>query len=228
MAASRGSGATVRASRAAGRTAAERTSGAAPEGRRARNKRDKLGRITRAASELFREQGFDETTARAICERAGIATGTLFLYVRDKRELLLLLFRPLAERAFARLPVGLRDGEQLVDGLVHLFGAFFRIYARDPLLARVFVQELFFRSDQGAEMRALSRELEARVARIVDDARARGALRTDVPARRQTAALLAHYAMWIQLWLGTGVASRRAAERGLRDALVLQVEGLAP
>jgi len=125
-------------------------------GLRERKKRDKRERIVRAARELFREQGFDATTGRQICERAGIGTGTLFLYVRDKRELLFLIFRPLAERTFARLPDGLAPDEGAVDGWMRLFGAFYRLYGRDPRLARLFLQELFFRDDPGEGMVALN------------------------------------------------------------------------
>lgn len=210
-----------------GEPSTSRTASVPTPGRRERNKRDKLERIVRAATELFREQGFEATTGRQICERAGIATGTLFLYVRDKRELLSLIFQPLAERAFRRLPQGLREGEDVVDGLMHLFGAFFRIYARDSRLARLFVRELLFRGDQGEGMRALADGLAARVSRIAADGQARGELRSDVDAGDLGRALLAHYVFWIQLWLGTGVAGRRTAQRGLRAGLELQVAGIA-
>jgi AcrR family transcriptional regulator len=204
-----------------------RGAAAARPGRRERNKREKRQRILRAASELFREQGFDATTGREICERAGIATGTLFLYVRDKRELLFLIFRPLAERAFRRLPAGLRHGEGVVDGLMAVFGTFFRVYGRDPRLARVFVQDLLFRDDRPEDLLALSTELFSRVSRIVADGRARGELRTDLESEALVQAVLAHYVLWIQLWLGTGAVGRRAAERGLRQALEVQLAGIA-
>ena len=198
----------------------------APEGRRERNKREKRERIVQAATELFHEQGFEETTGRQICERAGIATGTLFLYVRDKRELLYLIFRPRAEAVFARLPVGLREDESLVDGLMGLFGAFLRMYGREQPLAKIFVRELLFREDQVDEMRALASELGRRVARIVADGRSRGELRSDVDFADTANALGAHYVLWVQLWLGTGVVGRRKAEEGLRRALELQLQGL--
>ncbi|MGH0033798.1 MAG: TetR/AcrR family transcriptional regulator [Myxococcota bacterium] len=198
-----------------------------PPGRRERNKREKLERIVRAATGLFRAQGFEATTGRQICQQAGIATGTLFLYVRDKRELLFLIFRPRAERAFARLPRGLGEDEGVVDGLMRLFGAFLRIYGRDVALARLFVQELLFRSDPAEGMQALSAELRTRVARIVADAVERGELRADVAPDELGQALGAHYVLWIQLWLGTAAVGRRAAERGLRRSLELQLEGIA-
>jgi AcrR family transcriptional regulator len=186
---------------------------ARPSGRREQNKREKLARIVDASAELFREQGFHATTGRQICERAGIATGTLFLYVQDKRELLFLVFRPLAEGAFARQVPGLADGESVVDGLMRLFGSLLRVYARDAALARLFVQELLFRPDPGQGMRSLNEEFGRRVARVVSEARDRGQLRDDLDLGELGQALGAHYVFWIQMWLGTGAVGRRAAER---------------
>ena len=55
-------------------------------------KRDKEARIRAAAMELIRRHGFAATTTAAVAERAGIAAGTLFRYVKTKEELLDLVF----------------------------------------------------------------------------------------------------------------------------------------
>ncbi|BAS11227.1 tetr family transcriptional regulator protein [Arthrobacter sp. Hiyo4] len=60
-------------------------------GRRERNKQDKLDRITAAARELFSEHGVDDVTTQQIADKADIGTGTLFLYAKNKAELLLLV-----------------------------------------------------------------------------------------------------------------------------------------
>ena len=49
---------------------------------------DPRGRLLRAALELFAEQGYDETTAAQIAERAGLTKATLFRQFPDKREIL--------------------------------------------------------------------------------------------------------------------------------------------
>ncbi|HBX81031.1 MAG: TetR/AcrR family transcriptional regulator [Propionibacteriaceae bacterium] len=77
------------------------TSPATP-GRRERNKQQKLERIVAAAADLFAERGVDDVTTTEIAERADIGTGTLFLYAKNKGELLLLVQNGLYEKALAR------------------------------------------------------------------------------------------------------------------------------
>ncbi len=61
------------------------------KGRREQNKEQKLQRILAAATELFAAHGIEEVTTQQIAARAEIGTGTLFLYARNKGELLLLV-----------------------------------------------------------------------------------------------------------------------------------------
>jgi AcrR family transcriptional regulator len=46
------------------------------------------GRLERAAMELYRERGFDQTTVAQIAERAGLTERTFFRHFTDKREIL--------------------------------------------------------------------------------------------------------------------------------------------
>ena len=62
-------------------------------GLRERNKLEKIQRIKAAATKLFSEKGFDEATTRDIAKRAHVGKGTLFLYAKDKRDLVLLLYK---------------------------------------------------------------------------------------------------------------------------------------
>lgn len=49
---------------------------------------DARDRLRRAALELYREQGFDQTTAAEIAARAGVNERTFFRHFPDKREVL--------------------------------------------------------------------------------------------------------------------------------------------
>ena len=201
---------------------------AAPDGRRERNKREKWARIERAARAEFAKRGFEAATLRAIAARARVATGTLFLYARDKRALLFLVFQDEARRIFAEARDAAGTGTPLVDALMGLFGRFLDFYERDPELSAAILREFFFRPYEPERLGALTREYGALVADFVERARARREIRSDVPAAAAANALFAHYAYWVQTWLGSRLVSREQAESSLRNALVLQIEGLRP
>ena len=198
------------------------------EGLRERNKREKLARIRSAARALFAKRGFEATTAREICERAGIGTGTLFLYVRDKRELLFLTFEEDARRIFAEGRAAAARERGVVEQLMAIFDRFIAYYARDRAHAKALVQELFFREHDPERMGRLTLEFGAHVAELVARAQARGQIRADLGSMLVANALFAHYAYWIQGWLGAALVSREGAEDGLRRSLELQLEGLRP
>lgn len=197
-----------------------------PDGLREQKKRDKRERIVASARSLFEAKGFEATTAREICQAAGIGTGTLFLYVRDKRQLLFLVFRDDAHGLFADGVRAARNAGDLVDALSRLFGVFIAYYARRPALSRVIVQELFFRPHEPEHMGALTLEYAGHVASLVQTAQQRGEIRRDLPTEAMSAACFAHYAFWIQGWLGSGMVTRDQAETKLRRALALQVDGM--
>jgi len=195
-------------------------------GLRERNKREKLTRIRAAARTLFRRHGFEATTAREICDRAGIGVGTLFLYVRDKRELLFLTFEEDARRIFAEGRAAAAGEKQLVDQLMALFGRFIAFYARDVAHAKELVGEVFFREHDPDGIGRLTLEFGAHVADLVAKAQERGELRADLAPAMAAVALFAHYAYWVQGWLGAGIVAREGVEAGLRGALELQLDGL--
>lgn len=195
---------------------------------RERNKRDKWTRIQRAARAIFSRDGFDAATLRAIAARAGVATGTLFLYARDKRALLFLVFQDESRRIFAEARAEADADTPLVDALMQLFGRFLDFYARDPALSAAILREFFFRPYEPEALGALTREYGALVGDFVAAARARGELRSEVPVAVAASALFAHYAYWVQAWLGSRLVSREDATQRMREALQLQIEGLRP
>ncbi len=193
---------------------------------RERNKQEKLERIRRSARELFQKQGFARTTGRQICERAEIGTGTLFLYVKDKRELLLLVFQEDVQHLYAE---GLRRAATkatLSDALMELFGGFFDFYAAHPNLAREILFELLFRELEPDSPGGLSLEFLKHVENLIQAAIQRGELRTDIDPLTAAAACFAQYSFWVPAWLGVGMIDRVEAEERLRAGLELVVDGM--
>jgi len=192
-------------------------------GLRERKKRDKRVRILAAARALFEEQGFDGTTGRQICERAGVATGTLFLYVKDKQELLLWIFEADARHILERRPSA---SGGVVDRWLGIFNPFLSLYARNPALAASYVKELLFRPERPPELIRLNRELRDAVRDVAREAQASGELRDDLDADEIALIVTGQYAHLVQLWLGVGAVGVRQVRTRLRRNLDLLIEGL--
>lgn len=193
--------------------------------RREENKLEKQTRIRDAAWSLFRELGYEATTTKAVAERAGIASGTLFLYAPTKDDLLVLLFRDeldaiLAAR-FASLPAGL----DLVGRFVHVCRGFYERYARDPELARRFVQSIF--TVEGASrdsMRSLDREFVVAIASAIEADKASGVLRRDVDTPLLAKSFFAIYGVNVIEFLARG-GDVDAAVATLERALRMLIDG---
>jgi AcrR family transcriptional regulator len=192
---------------------------------RERSQAAKGERIRAAALALFKERGFEATTTREVADRASIAAGTLFLYVRNKEELLDFVFAGEIERVvdarWASLP---RRGD-LVTRLMHLFDGLYEFYARDLELARLLVRHAVL-ARQGGSTR-LTYGFLGRLAELVAEARAAGQLGGTLDPGE-----LAIHAF--TLYLGgvfaivNGVMARDAASAMALRALEVHFAGLRP
>ncbi|MCY1082638.1 TetR/AcrR family transcriptional regulator [Archangium lansingense] len=209
------------------RKSSARQKAAEAPGLRERNKQEKLERIREAARELFASKGYAETTTREIAERAGVGTGTLFLYARTKEELLMLIFaervEAVQEERFRTLP---RDAP-LLEQLVHVFEGFFRLYAKDQELARMFIRELLFLEPRPAGERLhLERTFSARLAGLVAAARERGEVAEHIDLEMAGFNLFALYITTLMGWLSGALGPGETWRPVLERALALQLRGL--
>lgn len=141
-----------------------------PAGRRERNKQVKLERIVAAAKELFAEQGVDEVTTQQIAERADIGAGTLFLYVKNKGELLLLVQNEHYREALELGRLAAADARTLVDAVVALVEPVVACNRVQVENGRTYLREMAF-GDPGepnhAEALMIAGETERTVAGLI-------------------------------------------------------------
>jgi len=194
---------------------------------RAERKEDKRARLRDAAWELFTKRGYGATTTKAIAARAGVASGTLFLYARDKADLLFLVFH---ERLSAAVDEGLRTlpaDASLLDQLMHLFAGFFRVYEEAPDVARAFIKELPGADGPNAQlMNQLTFALITHVAGLVSRAQQGGQITADVPPVLLAQNIFALYYFALMAWLGRATTLEGALDPLLRSSLALQLRGL--
>ena len=200
----------------------------APPSREAR-KEDKRARLRDAAWALFTSVGYDATTTKAIAERAGVASGTLFLYARDKADLLFLVFH---ERLAAAVDEGLRSlpaGAPLLEQLMHLYAGFFRVYAVAPEVARAFIRELPGADGPNAQVvNQLTMSLLSHIGGLIQRAQANGEIAVDVPPMLLAQNTFGLYFMAVLTWLSKLTTLEGALDPLLRSSLALQLRGLGP
>jgi TetR/AcrR family transcriptional regulator, cholesterol catabolism regulator len=196
-------------------------------GLRAQHKHDKRERLRTAAWELFSEKGYDGTSTREIAERAGIATGTLFLYAKDKADLLFLVFEhrlaEAIEEGFRSLPAsGLREQ------LLHLFRRCFRMYEKSPAISRVFVKELPGAEGPNADrVNAFTLVFLQRVGGLVEQAQECGEVRRDLIPVAVAQTVFGLYFMALLTWLSGFASLESAVDTTLAGSFDLLMDGLA-
>lgn len=196
---------------------------------RGQQKQDKRERIRQAAWELFLERGYEETTTRAVAERAKIASGTLFLYAGDKQDLLFLVMHDrlseAVEEAFDTLP----RRAPLLEKWMHLFGRIFRMYGEHPALGSAFVRLLPGATGPNAErVNALTFAFLHRVGALVREAQEQGEVARDLLPLQVATSVFSLYFGSLLAWLAGMMPLELALEEHLRPALALQIRGLLP
>lgn len=86
--------------------------------------------IVEAATELFSSQGFYKTTIKDIAHRAGISTGLVYLYVREKEDVLLLVLLQVVDAYAQEIPRAMEGVADPLDRLVRAVVAYCRVVDR--------------------------------------------------------------------------------------------------
>lgn len=116
-----------------------------PAGLRERGKAERLRRITEAAKAVFLRDGYDAATTRSIAQMADVGTGTIFTYVRDKRDLLFLILNDeldeVADQAAGNIlnDTSIKDP---ADRIITLLKPVYAYFSEKPDLGRSAMQEM--------------------------------------------------------------------------------------
>jgi Transcriptional regulator len=98
--------------------------------------------ILEAATKIFAETGYHEAKISKIAEVAGIATGSIYLYFRNKDEILKKIFSLLWERLYTELNIAeKRKDLTSVEKLESMLDLIFDLFTENPSLAIVFSRE---------------------------------------------------------------------------------------
>ena len=157
--------------------------------------------ILEAALAVFRENGYERTSVRAIAERAGISISSLYAHIKGKQELFLELVAPVFEHARADMEeIVASDApvrEKLRRAIVRGASAFDENYEELVIYLRDFFP-ILQRADPEAR-----REYERSWIALIEQGIAEGVLRDDVDPKMAAYGILGMI-NWMHQWYRPG------------------------
>ena len=144
-------------------------------------KNDKYHRILEAAVTVFAKAGFHESTISQIAKAAGVADGTIYLYFKNKDDILVHFFNFKTRQVFARFREEVDHAHKAVDKLRNLIGRHLEEFQKDRHMAVLYQAETHrinrLAEEQIREMHKMYLDL---IAEIVEQGQVEGAIRRDL------------------------------------------------
>jgi TetR/AcrR family fatty acid metabolism transcriptional regulator len=146
-----------------------------------RKPNDKYQRILDAAIKVFAEQGFFQSTIAQIAREAGVADGTIYLYFKNKDDILVQFFKYKTKQVFDGFRKEVNKGDNAVDKLRNLVRRHLAEFQRDRNMAILYQSETHqsFRmaEEQIKEMSNMYLDI---VAEIVEQGQQEGLMRKNL------------------------------------------------
>jgi AcrR family transcriptional regulator len=199
---------------------------------REKKKHDKAIRIKDAARLVFHHKGYRDATMREVADAAGVATGTLFLYAADKRDLLILTVIDDLDRLTAESAAALKPDDPLLDQLLDAFRPRYEYWASDRRLAMTVLHEVQETHSDYAPDSAMARyqlhrdSILTSIVNIVERQQRMGALSTSESSQTLARLINLIYATAVRYWLRGPQSSVDEGMAVLRDYLRIALSGV--
>ena len=142
---------------------------------------DKYERILEAAITVFAEQGFHQATISQIARKAGVADGTIYLYFKNKDDIMVNFFDQRTKRAFSRFREAVEDAGDAREKLTVLIRTHLNEFQLNRDMAVVYQSETH-RNNRSCEtqIREMSKMYLDIVSEIVEQGQQEGLVRKDL------------------------------------------------
>ena len=102
---------------------------------------DKYQRIMEAAVKVFAEQGFFQSTVAQVAKEAGVADGTIYLYFKNKDDILIQFYQFKTKQVFDRFRQAVDQEDTALGKLRNLIRMHLEEFQKDPNMAIVYQVE---------------------------------------------------------------------------------------
>jgi TetR/AcrR family fatty acid metabolism transcriptional regulator len=131
--------------------------------------------------DVFAQRGFYQSTIAHIARQAGVADGTIYLYFRNKEDILVQFFNFKAKMVFDRFKEEVKKGHNAADKLKHLIRIHLDEFQKDRSMALVYQVEMRRRSRVAEDqIKTMSKMYLNLVAEIIEQGQEEGRIRKDL------------------------------------------------
>jgi TetR/AcrR family transcriptional regulator, fatty acid metabolism regulator protein len=103
---------------------------------------DKRNEILKAAIEVFAKKGFNSASINEVAVKAGVASGTVYLYFKNKDDLLLQAMKTMMDTNLQEIKSKIANVEKPIDKLFLFFFHHVEMFVKRPSMARFLMVEL--------------------------------------------------------------------------------------
>ena len=144
-------------------------------------KNNKYHLILEAAVKVFSRQGFHQSTIAQIAKEAGVADGTIYLYFKNKDDILVQFFSQRAKQVFESFREDVDRAQNSLDKLRSLIRRHLAEFQRDRDGAVVYQVEMHQSSRLAEEqIREMSQMYRDFISEIVEQGQQEGKIRKDL------------------------------------------------
>jgi len=196
--------------------------------RKSKDGSDKRDRILKAAIRVFARKGFYATRVSEIAKAAGVADGTIYLYFKNKDDVLISLFEERITRLIAVIrEIAAAHDRPVLDRLQQIIGVQLGQMEGRRDLAEVVTVNLRQSTKLLKQYAApLFAEYLDVISNLVAEGQARGEIRTDVSSAVAARALYGSLDGVLLTWAMTAESESAALRSSAHDVMRIYVNGL--
>lgn len=145
-----------------------------------KSKSEKYHKILDSAGAVFAEHGFYKATISQIAAQAGVADGTLYLYFKNKEDILYQYISFKTEVVFKQMRAAVEKGGTAEEKLRHLIQCHLEEFQKDKNMAIIFRSEVRYLRDIEPQIKDISKMYLDLLSDIIEQGQIEGAMRQDL------------------------------------------------
>jgi len=145
-----------------------------------KSKSEKYHKILNSAGAVFAEHGFYKATISQIAARAGVADGTLYLYFKNKDDILYQYLSFKTDVVFEKMNAAVANGTDAESKLRNLICCHLQEFQNDKNMAIIFQSEVRYLRDIESQVKDISKMYLDLLSDIIEQGQIEGSMRQDL------------------------------------------------